>query len=151
LPQKRSDSTPPCTFAPCPPLLLTSMTLIHNSFDSPFNSRSVSLPRDFVQRNNHITTRTAIQPTLFHNSKGGPPLYIPAGTRCVDSLSSSSLDVGEINDVEFLSRRSSCTGARTYGVPTRSSSIPRGFWMRGCISIVRCSHSFFVAGSRKNR
>ncbi|KAJ7909793.1 cytochrome P450 [Mycena leptocephala] len=28
-----------------------------------------------------FNTRTTIQPTLFHNSKGGPPLYIPAGTR----------------------------------------------------------------------
>ncbi|KAJ7926709.1 cytochrome P450 [Mycena leptocephala] len=28
-----------------------------------------------------LNSRTAIQPTLFHNSRGGPPLYIPAGTR----------------------------------------------------------------------
>ncbi|KAJ7239178.1 cytochrome P450 monooxygenase pc-3 [Mycena haematopus] len=27
--------------------------------------------------------RNSIQPTVFQSSKGGPPLYVPAGTRCV--------------------------------------------------------------------
>ncbi|KAF7326804.1 Cytochrome P450 [Mycena sanguinolenta] len=46
----------------------------------PFNEKYTSVLSVFLYQT-HLHIRTSVQPTVFQSSKGGPPLYVPAGTR----------------------------------------------------------------------